>query len=91
MKRIKVKVYGTVQGVFYRKSTQAKARELQLDGWVRNNADGSVELEAQGEEKKLEELAEWCKQGPSAASVERIEVSDTEPKGNEKGFQLIRN
>jgi acylphosphatase len=88
MRRIRIQVYGKVQGVFYRQSTQAKARELGLQGWVENLPDGSVQLEAEGPEKKLEALTSWCKQGPAAAIVERIELEEINPTGAKEGFYV---
>ncbi len=57
-------VTGSVQGVFYRAATQETARRLGLTGWVRNLADGGVELVACGDETKLKQLEEWLWQGP---------------------------
>lgn len=69
-------VSGRVQGVFYRASTQDTARRLALTGWVRNLADGRVELVACGPVAKLAELERWLWQGPSNADVISVEVSD---------------
>ncbi len=55
---------GIVQGVFYRYSTKRKADELGLAGTVRNLPDGSVEVVCEGDEKQIERLIEWCRQGP---------------------------
>lgn len=79
--RYKINVKGKVQGVFYRASTQAKAKELGLSGWVKNEEDGSVLIEAEGEEQKLEKLLEWCRQGPGAAIVNDVEFEEVEPQG----------
>ena len=87
MTRYKIIVKGKVQGVFYRSSTQAKAKELNLSGWVKNEEDGSVVIEAEGEEQKLEKLIEWCKQGPGAAVVNDVEYQEMEPKGV-NGFEV---
>ena len=67
-------VSGRVQGVFYRSSTQQRARELGLCGWVRNRRDGRVELLASGSEEKLDELEKWLEIGPEYAKVTNIEV-----------------
>lgn len=67
IKHIRIKVSGKVQGVYYRASTAAKAQELGLKGFVRNEPDGSVYIEA--EEPILSQLVSWCKQGPPAARV----------------------
>ncbi|MDP6476716.1 MAG: acylphosphatase, partial [Nitrospinaceae bacterium] len=57
-------VHGRVQGVFFRASTQTRALELSLVGWVRNLPDSSVEIHAEGDRENLELLIEWCRQGP---------------------------
>ncbi len=87
MKRYKINVKGKVQGVFYRSSTQAKAKELGLNGWVQNAEDGSVLIEAEGEEQKLQRLVEWCQQGPGAAIVNDVDYNEVEPQGI-NGFEV---
>jgi acylphosphatase len=69
-------VTGRVQGVFYRASAQDVAHRLGLTGWVRNCADGTVELMACGEEVKLQELEHWLRQGPPHAKVELVMVEE---------------
>ena len=71
-------VSGQVQGVFFRAATEAAARRLGLTGWVRNLANGSVELVACGEEAKLSELEHWLWQGPPRARVEQVVATDVE-------------
>ena len=66
------RVSGQVQGVFYRASTQQRARALGLTGWVRNTEDGNVELLACGTSAQLEILERWLWQGPSAACVTQV-------------------
>ncbi len=73
-------VSGRVQGVFYRASTEAAARRLDLSGWVRNLPDGRVELVACGEEAKLRELERWLWQGPPHARVEQVSAQDVAPQ-----------
>ena len=87
MIRYKINVKGKVQGVFYRASTQAKAKELGLSGWVKNEEDGSVLIEAEGEDQKLQKLLEWCRQGPGAAVVNDVEYEEIEPLGI-NGFEV---
>ena len=82
-------VSGRVQGVFYRASTEAAARRLELTGWVRNLPDGRVELVACGEEAKLGELERWLWQGPPHARVERVSVRDV-PGEAFSGFSMRR-
>ena len=74
-------VHGRVQGVFYRASTQKSAEGLGLTGWVKNCADGGVEIHAEGNREKLEELIAWCRQGPPSASVSGIDLNWTEAEG----------
>ncbi len=70
--RVHLRVTGRVQGVGFRWFVTAEANRLGLAGWVRNNADGSVELEAEGALKAIEQLRERVRQGPPAARVERV-------------------
>ena len=70
--RVHALITGTVQGVFYRASTQNEAKKLDLTGYVRNLPDGSVELEAQGDSQSVDALLEWCRTGPPDAAVGRI-------------------
>lgn len=82
-------VAGRVQGVFFRAATEARARELELDGWVRNLADGRVEVVARGSAESLVALARWLWQGPPAARVAAVHVEEwLEPV--ERGFGVVR-
>jgi acylphosphatase len=78
MKHYTIRVYGKVQGVFFRASSQEKAAELGLKGWVKNEADGSVLIEAEGKEDKLQNFISWCRKGPAKASVEKVEYAEDE-------------
>ena len=74
-------VRGRVQGVFFRAGTQKAAEGLGLAGWVKNCGDGSVEIHAEGNKEKLEELIAWCRQGPPMASVSNIDLNWIEAEG----------
>lgn len=76
IKHISLKIFGNVQGVFFRASTQKKAEELGLKGFVQNEKDGTVYLEAEGEPDALKQLERWAHQGPGRARVERVEVKE---------------
>lgn len=66
-------VYGVVQGVGFRYSTQRQAQELGVTGYAKNCDDGSVEVVAYGEQHAVEHLLEWIKQGgPRGARVDRL-------------------
>ncbi|MCS6832899.1 MAG: acylphosphatase [Flammeovirgaceae bacterium] len=89
MKHWKIRVYGRVQGVFYRASTEEKAKSLGLAGYVCNMPDGSVYIEAEGSETKLNELVAWCKQGPPLAKVENVKVEEGDLQHYQK-FEVRR-
>lgn len=88
MKRYHIKVFGKVQGVFYRKSTQKRAEHYDITGYVKNRDDGSVEIEAQGAESKLEQLIEWCHKGPERANVNNVEVKEVEVLPESTSFDI---
>jgi len=73
-----IKVSGRVQGVFFRKSTQQKALELGIKGWVRNEPDGSVLVEVEGILSAVEEMKDWLRLGPPMAKVEFLEITEGE-------------
>ncbi len=85
MKHYKLRIQGRVQGVWYRASAHRKARELGLRGFVRNEPDGSVYAEAEGEEAGLQAFVNWCRQGPDLARVEQVTVEE----GPIKGFETF--
>ena len=89
MKRIIIKVYGSVQGVFFRYTTRKVARKIGLTGFVKNLADGSVYIEAEGSESDLKELLEFAKKGPKYAKVENIEYEFKEAQNKYKGFDYF--
>jgi len=72
-------VRGRVQGVGYRAACCQKARELDLSGWVRNHADGSVEVQAEGALHQLTELRLWCERGPQGAEVLSVSHGQLHP------------
>lgn len=81
MKTFRINVKGRVQGVFFRVSTREKAIGLGLKGWVRNEPDGSVLIEAEGSEKEMVEFIEWCKIGPPSSKVESISKEELGMQG----------
>lgn len=72
-----LRIYGLVQGVYYRESFRQRAEALQVDGWVRNRLDGSVEAMVHGEQSAVTLLIEWAQRGPLQARVERVDISDS--------------
>jgi protein-L-isoaspartate(D-aspartate) O-methyltransferase len=88
MKAVTVGVSGRVQGVYYRASARHEAERLGLRGWVRNASDGSVALHVQGDPDVVDAMLTWCRLGPPAARVSRVEVADTEPDASLSGFEV---
>jgi acylphosphatase len=74
-----LRISGHVQGVFFRVWAQGQARELGVNGWIRNCADGSVEAHIAGEEDCVERMIERMRRGPANARVDDVEVAEVEP------------
>jgi acylphosphatase len=81
-------VSGRVQGVFFRAFTSDRAKQLGLDGWVRNEADGTVEVFAQGAPAELDELERALHEGPPDARVRGVERLEAEPESGIRGFTV---
>ncbi len=75
MKHLDIKIYGNVQGVFFRRTAQEKARALGLGGYAKNQSDGSILIEIEGEDADVETFKVWCQEGPPSATVESTTVS----------------
>lgn len=88
MRRVRVVVFGRVQGVFFRAETRRVAKELGLSGWVKNAPDGTVEAVFEGQPEMVDKAIDWCKTGPPGAIVSSIEVYEENPCG-ENGFRII--
>lgn len=86
MQRVHLIARGRVQGVYFRASARDRARQLGLSGWVRNCPDGSVEVLAEGERVRLEQLVVWCRGGPPGAVVTALDVKWQEASGEFTGF-----
>lgn len=86
--RLKAIVHGKVQGVYYRAFASRIARSLSLKGYVKNVANGDVEVEAEGEKGLLEELLRRLKTGPDGAVVEKIDVTWPGYEGKYNAFDV---
>lgn len=80
--RRSIRVTGRVQGVSFRAYVADEARRLGLTGFVRNDRDGSVLIEAEGESAALDRLVAWCHRGSPSARVTGVEVASREPIGS---------
>lgn len=75
-----LRIFGRVQGVWYRESMRRQAEQLKLSGWVRNRLDGSVEAVVQGEAAAVERIIQWARRGPEQALVTHIDLDDRIPQ-----------
>jgi acylphosphatase len=89
MKHLNLTVYGKVQGVFFRAATKAVADQLKIKGFVKNQSDGTVYIEAEGDDFSLESFTEWCHEGPENAIVEKVDITEGETK-NYRNFEIVK-
>ena len=85
--RRRVCVSGRVQGVWFRESCRDQAQAAGVAGWVRNLADGRVEIVLEGPPGAVDEVLAWCRRGPRRARVEAVDVAEEAPVG-EQGFRV---
>lgn len=89
LRHIKIKITGKVQGVSFRAITKVIADQMGVRGMIRNEKDGSVYIEAEGDDTLLDVFTEWCNEGPDRAKVEHVEVVPGELK-NYRNFEIIK-
>lgn len=87
-KRLEARVYGLVQGVGFRYFARQTARRLNLQGYVRNQEDRSVEVVAEGEKRALDQFLAQLKQGPSAATVESVDAKWLPSRHTFRSFEV---
>lgn len=85
-----IRIAGKVQGVFFRDSARQKALELELTGFIRNEPDGTVYAEVEGEEENIGKFVEWCREGPEHAKVDSVEEK-RQPLKDFDGFRVERS
>ena len=89
MIRVHLKIYGKVQGVFFRDHTCKKAKEIgDITGWVANNADGTVDVVAEGPDNKIYDFVDCCQSGPSTSHVEKMEAEKLTYTGEFDSFDI---
>ena len=87
-RRLEARVHGQVQGVGFRYFARQMARRLNLQGYVRNREDRSVEVVAEGEKRALDQFLAQLKHGPSAATVERVDTKWLPSRHTFLGFEV---
>lgn len=81
-KHINIKVYGKVQAVFFRATAKEEADKLGIFGFARNEEDGSLYIEVEGDGDNLSKFLKWCHDGPEVAQVNKVVVTE----GSVKNF-----
>ncbi len=87
MKHLNITVFGHVQGVGFRNSASHQARYLGINGFIKNLPDGSVYLEAEGDDITMAEFVKWCRKGPGYGRVVDI-ITDESPVKFFTGFEV---
>ena len=85
-KHLNITITGRVQGVGFRASTCRKAKKIGVAGFVRNEADGSVYIEAEGTEQELNKLLQWLQHGPRFARVDNVKKEE----GTTKNYATLQ-
>lgn len=89
MTRAHVYVRGRVQGVFFRASTRDMARASDVKGWVKNCLDGGVEAVLEGRKDAVDNIVNWCRNGPAGAHVEQIDICREDFTGEFHEFSVV--
>ena len=87
-KAVRLLVQGRVQGVGFRWFVLQSARDLRLTGWVRNLADGNVEVYAEGSQSEIDELIEQVKKGPAFSRVQHVVIEWRAYRGAYDSFDV---
>ena len=86
--RAHVYVSGRVQGVFFRVETRREATKRNITGWVQNTPDGRVEAIFEGNQENVEKLFDFCRNGPPAAKVTKVDIQWEEPSKEFADFKI---
>ena len=86
--RARVIIEGRVQGVLFRYHTQEMALHLDLKGWVKNRRDGRVEAVFEGNKNSVDQIIQWCHQGPSGARVMKVHLDWEDYIGEFEDFAI---
>jgi acylphosphatase len=87
-KHLTLKITGRVQGIFFRESVKIVADRLGIKGFARNEADGGVTIEVEGNEPAMAEFTAWCRHGSKSARVESVKITES-PAQNFKDFAVL--
>ncbi|MBU2637382.1 MAG: acylphosphatase [Nanoarchaeota archaeon] len=88
MKRVRIFIWGDVQGKYFRAAIQEKAVMMDITGYVRNKDDGSVMAVLEGDEADIDDVIDFCKEGPRGAAVDDVDVVDENYEGDYEDFEI---
>jgi acylphosphatase len=80
IQHVNITITGEVQGVGFRFSARNAARTYNVKGFVKNNYDGTVFIEAEADQTMLDKFIAWCYEGPSHARVKDVAISGSKVK-----------
>jgi acylphosphatase len=86
-----LRIFGRVQGVWYRESMRRQAESVGVVGWVRNMSDGSVEAWLEGDGSSIDSIIVWARRGPPYAQVSRVEIETVRTEGHHQFSVLSKD
>lgn len=89
--QLNIRIFGEVQGVWFRKSVKDQAIRIGISGIVMNEPDGTVFIIAKGNKEQLDEFIAYCSQGPELAIVKNLHIEEEDDVKEFEGFQIIRS
>ena len=87
MKCFHIRIYGKIHNLGFRFYTMQAAVQRKVHGYVRNSSDGSIFIEAEGEEDDLRNFVDWCQKGPFLTRVENVTIEETNLQ-NHRSFEI---
>lgn len=88
MKRFTIRAVGRVQGINFRREVQKEALKLELRGYAKNEDDGSVRIEVEGEDSKIKKLIEWCQNAPLPIKIDNLSIQEHRNLKNFTSFDI---
>ena len=88
-RHLNIKITGKVQGVGYRATAKATANQAGVNGFVKNEPDGSIYIEAEADEWSLQLFLDFCNEGPQGSVVTSVDTHEGEMK-NYRNFEIVK-
>lgn len=87
-KRVELVIRGDVQGVSYRYFARDIAKKMGVKGWIRNESEGSITAVIEGDDERVDNFVNWCRQGSPMSTVEGVDLTDSKYSGLFKDFEI---